>query len=845
MRAALTKFVSLTVLVSLFVSGVASVELRGQSATGTLRGSLTGSTADGQVFTLGGVRLELDGSASGLQSYSTFSDDNGDYQFVDVPPGDYTLRASSPDFRAASRKVRISAGETTGQDLRLELEAMRQEVEVHEQAPRVSAESTAPPATLSAPRLKSVPTTQSRYKEALPFVPSVVRTQDEKIYIKGTAENQGMLLTDSLETVDPVTGEFVIDVPLDAIDSLDVFKAPFRTEYGGFSGGMTSIHTKPPSSQWRMTMHDINPSIRGRQGHWVGFSKAEPRLYFSGPLLSKKLSFGEAFMYQMRKEPVRGLAWPHNEIKTQGFTSFTNFQYMFSPTHLATLRVNVFPRRQQFANINALVPQTASSDYGQRGYSIGIADSFQFSSGGLLASQFKFIRMLNYAHGQGSDDMLLTPGGWGGNFFNAWDRTGHQAEALETFDFPMKDWLGKHEVKIGGDYIHRDFSGLSRSHPVLLLRADSTVAERIDFSGAGNLAATDAQVSGFVLDHWALTDRLALDLGARYFGESRGEAANLAPRLGLVFSPDQNGKTIFRGGIGVFHDRVPLLAGSFVDNPARVVSLFDAQENPVGSPATFTNVCAQRGPNGPRLLDSCSDLGSNPYNITWRAEADRRVSRNVQVRLSFLNSRTYNVFVVDPLDPAGPAPMLMLWNRGLARYHEYEASVRYRSGERSDITVTYVHSRSRGDLNTVNDIYAPFEQPVIRPNLYGNLPSDVPDRVTALGTFKIPWDFTLVPAFDLHSGFPYSDVDVRQQYVGAPNSRRFPIYFSVDWRVYRDFPLPFGIHKGHTFRLGVYSVNTTGRRNPHDVYNNIASPLFGTFTGLGKRINGIVIGFTE
>ena len=189
--------------------------------------------------------------------------------------------------------------------------------------------------------------------------------------------------------------------------------------------------------------------------------------------------------------------------------------------------------------------------------------------------------------------------------------------------------------------------------------------------------------------------------------------------------------------------------------------------------------------------------------------------------------------------------MLLLTNRGASRYHEYEANVRFRTGERSDLTVSYVHSRSRGDLNNISELYVPFEQPVIRPNLYGNLPSDVPDRLTALGTFKLPKDFTLVPAFDFHSGFPYSNVDIFQSYVGGPNSQRFPIYFSVDWRLYRDFPLPFGIHKGHKFRLGVYSVNTTGRRNPHDVFNNVASSFFGNFAGLGKRINGIVIGFAE
>lgn len=292
----------------------------------------------------------------------------------------------------------------------------------------------------------------ARGRFLLPFVPSVVQPYNEKIYIRGAEETEGMLLTDSLESADPVTGSFDIDVPIDAIDSLEVFKAPFLTEYGGFSGGMTSINTKAPSSQWRFSMNDLNPSIRGKAGHWVGFSKAEPRLYFSGPLL-KKLTFSEAFMYEMRKDSVRGLAWPHDQTKTQGYTSFASFQYLFSATHLIVARVNLFPRRQQFANINSLVPQFASSDFGQRGYSVSVADSYQLASGGLLASQFKFTGVTSYAHGQGPSDMLVTPSGFAGNYFNAWDRDSHQEEELETYQFPMKELAGEARAD-GGRRLH-------------------------------------------------------------------------------------------------------------------------------------------------------------------------------------------------------------------------------------------------------------------------------------------------------------------------------------------------------------------------------------------------------
>jgi hypothetical protein len=86
---------------------------------------------------------------------------------------------------------------------------------------------------------------------------------------------------------------------------------------------------------------------------------------------------------------------------------------------------------------------------------------------------------------------------------------------------------------------------------------------------------------------------------------------------------------------------------------------------------------------------------------------------------------------------------------------------------------------------------------------------------------------------------------VLQNYVGIPNSQRYPIFLSLNWRVYKDLPLPFHIHRGHTFRLGIYSLDTTGHPNPMAVFNNNASPQFGQFTGFGKRINGIIIEFSQ
>jgi hypothetical protein len=169
--------------------------------------------------------------------------------------------------------------------------------------------------------------------------------------------------------------------------------------------------------------------------------------------------------------------------------------------------------------------------------------------------------------------------------------------------------------------------------------------------------------------------------------------------------------------------------------------------------------------------------------------------------------------------------------------------VHYRAGRRGDLNVTYLRSQAKGSLNTLSNMYVPFAQPVIRPNVNDYLASDIPNRLLSSGVFQLPRGFTISPVVDLHTGFRYSNVDVLNNYVGRPNSQRFPTYFSLDMKLYRDFKLPAfaGRIKDHRFRIGIYSLNLTNHLNPHDVYNNIASPVFGHFVRFQHRVNGMLI----
>ena len=810
---------------------------------------LRGQVVDEKGAPIGGVVCTMTGGMLPSAGLTVTTSQRGEFGIRGVLPGTYDITCTALGYRPVIETgIKIAEGKAPLVHVQMPAQKILvQKVEVRAEGGSVTQQHAAPPSKMGSQEIATLPIAEQSFKAALPLVPGVIRTPTGKINIKGTPENVGMLLVDGAQAVDPITGSYNIDLSIDAIQSLNVYKAPLDARYSGFSGGLTTIDTKAPASDWGWDLNDFFPGFRGRGGHLVGINDWEPRLDFTGPIWKNHLNFSEAFIYNMMKIPVRGLAWPHNETKKEGYNSFTSFQFVISPRHIVSFNFQLFPRKQEYADISALVQQPASSNYSQRGFSLQGNDTYQFSSGGILTSLFKYTKFDANAHGQGPEPMLVTPNGYGGNYFNAWSRASDQEEGNIIYRFPGWQWLGKHQPEIGGDLIYRSYAGTSQSHPVLVTRTDGTVAERIDFLGPGGiptsqspvtLSTSNAEGAAYIGDHWTMHDNAAVDLGFQYYGQAVGEVATFAPRLGVVYSPGRSGRTILRAGAGIFKSRVPLLASDFGSNPTQVITMYDNLGIPSGPPITYQNQCATRTSTGLQVVPDCSDLDATPYNLTWTLEFDHQLTSHVAFKVSYLRSSTYRDFVINP-ETSPTESTLLLSNRGVARYHEFEALVSYRNEKGDELNTSYVRSRARGDLNTVASVFVPFEEPIIRPSSYSSLNADVPDRFISWGIFHLPFKIVFAPIVDVHTGFPWSKINDLQNYVGEPNINRFPLFFSFDFKVWKVLPLPhflpFGL--GRTkLRWGIGLHNATNNLNPLAIYNNIASPYYGHFVGFQHRV---------
>ncbi|MDQ3818588.1 MAG: TonB-dependent receptor, partial [Acidobacteriota bacterium] len=437
--------------------------------------------------------------------------------------------------------------------------------------------------------------------------------------------------------------------------------------------------------------------------------------------------------------------------------------------------------------------------------------------------------------GQGTNEQTLTPTVEFGNYFATQDRHSRRLELFEVYSLAARKFLfARHEIKVGFDFNSVTSSLTYEARPVNILRGDGTLAERIVFRAPRLIEASNSEYVGFAQDRLLVRPNLSFDLGLRYEDQRIAQEMNLSPRFGFAWSPFEGDRTVFRGGIGLFYDKVPLNLRSFARYPSRTVTRYAADGVTEIDTTHYFNVLVDTAPVEP--LDfrrRPANAGFVPENLRWNIQLDQIVTPWLNLRANVTASRTNHIYIVNPeLDFRGRSG-IVLRSAGEATYRALELTARFRLPNKDEIFVSYVRSRARGDLNDFNSYFGDFSQPVVRANQYSNSPTDVPNRLIAWATLHLPRRITISPIFEARTGFPYSVVDAEQNFVGQRNSdrTRSPAFVSLD----AEFAKEFQVTKKYGVRLSLRGFNLTDHFNPRDVHANLADPQFGQFFAPYRR----------
>ncbi len=650
----------------------------------------------------------------------------------------------------------------------------------------------------------------------LPLLPGVVRTPEGRLSLGGAPPSRAGWQMGAASLIDPVTAEPVLGLPPEAIASLKVRLSPFTTDVGHFSSGLIDIETRRGGNEFRVSVADVLPVPRFRDGGVRGLSSWAPRLAVSGAPVRDRLWLFAGVQFERDKTRVYDLPISESDTTMTRLAAFVRADAILSPGHAVTAALTAFPMNVTHLELDPLAPQAVSPSFTQRGGSLAISDTYVLSPRWLLQSDVDLLRH-RVTIGDETGPMTLSPTGRSGQFFNVERRNTHVVHGRETLMRLIGGAETRHLVSAGVEWRAASFDGSSTSAPVLVTRADGSLARRMDWLTPSTQRVRAFDAGLFIQDRWRPSDRLLVEGGLRWDRDGVLDEADWSPRVGVSFTPWSDGRGMVRGGIGRFVGASPLNLAAFPSYEAPTVTEYAADGvTPLG-PAIAWRIERERS------------IDTN-HGTMWMAGYDHRWRTGLTSRVAFVQRRGTGEPVIDALTSPehGRTVGLRLSDRGHSRAWQVEWTTRYTQADDREITASYVRSRTTGDLNVFGEYYGNLRDPIVEPNAYGVSPTDVPHRLVVHGTWRLSRNWRVSPVFEARTGFPYSAIDETRRFVGERNSLRFPRFVSLDVSLLRRLTI-----SGRSIWLGVRAQNVLDGFLPRAVQNNIHAVEY------GQLLNGI------
>ena len=778
------------------------------SGAGVVEGFVT--TQSGTIR-LGGAQVVVHNSAN--QEVATLlSDGDGHFRFAALPEGKYTLTATLAGFAMVKAPAAVTSDATTERSLDLPLATLTQTIEVRAPASIVSAADTLGASETIGNRETDELANGSGLGGALRLLASVIEVPGG-LSIKGGRPSQAGVQIGASTLTDPVLGLVHFTLPDDAIDSVAVMPNPYAVEYGRFTSGLVVIQTRRGGDAWHTRLNNLNPTFRSKRHQDLyninGIAGFAPTFELGGPIVANRVFLEQTAQYRYSSDDVPSR--PEDERRvTHWISSFTRVDANLTPKHSLVATGGYFPSITTLASLGTFTPPDATVDVHER-VILGTVTERALWSDRLVSEST--VQMRGYeasVQPQGTALMQLFPETTLGNFFNTQYRSPTTFQLIQTASGSAKLPSGLHLFKVGLDLLINDYDGTSESRPLMIMRSNGTLARRLDFSppSAESLKTTD--VALYAQDRVQPNKSWFVEFGARLDRDGVIGRWNVTPRIGAAWLLNEAGSSVLRGGYGLFFERTPSAAGTFEQFETSTDTRFASDGvTPTGPPVLFPHVTA------PNLRTARAATWDVTYEFRWKP--------SFSVHASLLDRQGSRELMLDA-EQTGSAGVLRLESGGRSQYRALEVGFHASHTTRADLTASYSYAMAEGDLNAFANYFDTMLWPVVTPNAYGPLSTDVPHRFLARGRLLPTASWLLIGVADWRTGLPYSLVDAYLDFVGPRNQQRMPNYLRFDLGVEHRFKI-FKLQPW----IGVRAYNAFNAFLPADVQANITSPAFGSF----------------
>ena len=617
--------------------------------TATIRGRVL----DPSEAAVAGASIAIRNNTTGA-SREMFSSETGAFVAPGLPvSGTYTIKAAKAGFaNAVVDDVDLVGGTTATIDIHLRAAGQNSSMTVTGAAGDVRADEPQIGVALDQEQIEATPLLNNRITY-LPLLNAANRptittgdifTNQNLFTTNGTGRRQTWFEVDGGNSVDMWGRQTIFsNLPEEGVEEMSVLSSSFSAEYGFGMGGAVNIVTQSGGNNyhgsarflWRpeatsASLSGFTPTTATSGAQITGDNLKQGAFSFSGPLGAEhKTHFFAAgeYSWENRSSPVTTAVAPGTFVgHYRGWGGAAKLDHQFNNVHSLFLRLGAdsFRDTNPAGAVGGNTLPSAGRSFARRTYTAAMGETAVFSP-----------TLLNNFHAQfqlASPVTSFDPFIYGTQYqvpiagVGTFTSGTSQSAKLQNHQFEIGDTVslvrGAHTLRFGADIIHAHTGGNGKEFggPIYLgqlvyktcsqapsacesaayLGDIANVATYTQSYGNAIYTVDDSLWSAFVQDDLHATRDLTLNLGLRYEHQTFTDSdKDFAPRVGFAYNIHGDGKTVIRGGFGIYYSQIPdnQEANYALAGPTGVFN-YTAGPGQIGFPTSITAVPLPAFPTG-------------------------------------------------------------------------------------------------------------------------------------------------------------------------------------------------------------------------------------------------------
>lgn len=237
----------------------------GQSATASLRGVVTDTTR----AVVPGAEVVIT-STDTAQQHAQRSDGHGEFSFQELFVGDYRVEVRSPGFATwANARIHLDVGNQSQIAVQLVPASTQQTIEVSAETARLQTNEIGQGAVVGEREIATLPLNGRNFAQLGILQPGVrpaaagltvqggFRRAGQNYEVNGQRPESNTFLVDGMRDINRLDGGYAFRPPADAIAEFRILTTTAPAEFGGTSGGITTIVTRSGTNKLHGTLYEF------------------------------------------------------------------------------------------------------------------------------------------------------------------------------------------------------------------------------------------------------------------------------------------------------------------------------------------------------------------------------------------------------------------------------------------------------------------------------------------------------------------------------------------------------------------------------------------------------------